>query len=125
MKNGIFPNTAIDARAVTATQGGVAKEEPIPTRCHDSKYVRQRSVAPDGETGRAPPTIAPKRFLELMNEMITIAKKPITSGRLKTDSQLTLLIGVSKSSSSAESRIDAEIDVSSGNTLTRTISNKR
>jgi hypothetical protein len=31
MKNGIFPNTAIDARAVTATQGGVAREEPIPT----------------------------------------------------------------------------------------------
>jgi hypothetical protein len=56
-------------------------------------------VAPDGEIARAPPTIAPNRFLELISEITAIAKKPMTSGRLKTDSQLTLFAGVNKSSS--------------------------
>jgi hypothetical protein len=31
IKNSTFPNTAREAIAVTATQGGVAREEPIPT----------------------------------------------------------------------------------------------
>ena len=82
-------------------------------------------MAPDGEIGRAPPTIAPKRFLELSIEIAAIAIKPITSGRLKTESQLIVLTGVSKSSSSSDSKIGAELDVSSGKILALTSSYKR
>ena len=67
----------------------------------------------------------PKRFLELTSETIVIAKKPITSGRLKTVSQLKVLTGVNKSSSSTDSRIDTGIESLSGNILPRTCSNIR
>jgi hypothetical protein len=125
IKKDTFPNTAKDAIAVSATHEGVAWEDPMPTWCHDSKYARHKSVAPDGDVGKAPPTSAPKRFLELIIEIIARVKKPKTSGRFKSDNQLRVFTGVNKSSSSSESRIDLVEELSSGNTLLRTSSTRR
>ena len=87
IRNCTLPRKTRDAVAVITTHVGVATDEPIPTWCHDSKYVRQRSVAPAGEIGSAPPTNAPNLLRELRIEIIAIRRKPITSGRLKIPNQ--------------------------------------
>ena len=57
--------------------------------------------------------------------IIAIEIKPRTSGRLNMDNQFFVSTGVSKSSSSTESRIDVDTEVFSGKTLPRTNSTKR
>ena len=54
-----------------------------------------------------------------------MAKKPITSGRLRIDNQLLVFTGVNRSSSSTESRIETDAELSSGNILARTSSYSR
>ena len=85
IKTGTFPKNSSEAIATIAIHGGVADDEPIPTWCHDSKQVWNKSLAPAGVVGRAPPTNEPNRFLELTKETTAIARKPKTSGRLKID----------------------------------------
>ena len=106
IKNWTLPKKNRDAVAVIATQVGVATVEPIPTWCHDSKYVRHKSVAPAGEIGNAPPTSAPNLLREFRRLISEIKTKPITSGRLKTPNQWLVLTGVSKSSSSLVSKTE-------------------
>ena len=59
IKNFNFPKVINEARPRIPTQGGVDAAEPRPTWCQDSPNFLKRSLAPSGETGRAPPLSAP------------------------------------------------------------------
>ena len=60
-----------------------------------------------------------------MSVITVMAMKPRTSGRLNIESQLPVLTGVNKSSSSTESRIETVDELFSGKTLARTNSTRR
>ena len=66
-----------------------------------------------------------ERLRELMMVIAAKARKPKTSGRLNTDNQLFVFTGVSKSSSSFESKMDDVETVLSGNIFSRIASTTR
>ena len=81
-KNFNFPKVNSDVKPRIPTQGGVGAAEPRPTWCQDSPNFRNRSFAPAGETGRAPPLNAPYRFRAASKVIAVMIPSPISNGRL-------------------------------------------
>ena len=59
INNWALPKVIVPIKAITAIQVGVALELPNPTWCQDSPYKRHNSETPLGDSGSAPPAIAP------------------------------------------------------------------
>ncbi len=54
-----FPNVSIDAALRMKTHGGVDNPLPIPRSCQLARYVLKSAIEPSGDSGSAPPEIAP------------------------------------------------------------------
>ena len=54
---------------IKATQGGTFALEPKPTVCQESEYIRNKSKALEGVSGKAPPTMVPNRDLDAIKVM--------------------------------------------------------
>ena len=87
-KSQTFPKANAEAPAKIATQGGVEAAEPKPTKCQDSLYFAIKSIAPLGDTGSAPPLIAPNLCLDAIREIKKVKTNPNNSGRFRRVCQL-------------------------------------
>jgi hypothetical protein len=98
-----------------ATQGGTFALEPNPTVCQESEYIRNKSKALEGVSGKAPPTIVPNLDLEEIKVMIKTNMEMESIGRFSNqdigDGGLTSSISAFSNASSFKSRAELVTDV--------------
>ena len=95
---------------INATHGGTLALDPNPTVCQESAYMRSKSRALDGASGKAPPTSCPNRFREAKSA-INVTKREIDNiGRFAShvigEGAFTSSISAFSRASSLRSRAD-------------------